>query len=158
MPRIDRIKSIIIELCKTSQLSARHGAILTKGSSRVIFTGTNQDRSCYNNSIVPSMHAEMDVINKMINHLRKQFFCDKQVKRIMGKYTLWVGRITRNNHIANSMPCCDCLKKLKKHGLKRIGFSNDDGEFVICNLTYLTNTHMSKAQKDSLCLTHSHTG
>mgnify|MGYP001051328727 FL=1 len=157
MPRIDRIKSIIIELCKTSQLSARHGAILTKGSSRVIFTGTNQDRSRYHNSIVPSTHAEMDVINKMINHLRKQFFCDKQVKRIMGKYTLWVGRITRNNHIANSMPCCDCLKKLKKHGLKRIGFSNDDGDFVICNLTYLTNTHMSKAQKDSLCLTHSHT-
>ena len=115
MARLDRIKSIIIELCKTSQLSARHGAILTKGSSRVIFTGTNQDRSSYNNSIVPSMHAEMDVINKMINHLRKQFFCDKQLRRIIGKYTLWVGRITRNNLIVNSMPCCDCLKKLQKH-------------------------------------------
>lgn len=152
MCRNDKIKSIIVDICKTSNLSARHGAIITKGSSRVIFTGKNQERSRYGNCNVPSMHAEMVVVNKIINHLRKQFFNKQQIERIMSKYTLWVGRITRDDIIANSMPCSDCLKKLKKIGIKRIGFSNENGDFVICNINQLTNNHLSKAQRDCINL------
>lgn len=152
MCRHDKIKSRIVDICKTSKLSARHGAIITKGSSRVIFTGRNQERSRYRNCNVPSMHAEMVVVNKIINHLKKQFLNALQIKRIIGKYTLWVGRITRDNRIANSMPCSDCLKKLKRIGIKRIGFSNDNGDFVICNIIQLSNNHLSKAQRDCIKL------
>lgn len=47
------------------------------------------------------------------------------------------------------MPCGNCCKSLYKLGFRKLGYSNDKGVIQMMDLRYITNTHLSYAQRTS---------
>ena len=43
-------------------------------------------------------------------------------------------RVSNNGTIHDSAPCCDCHKTLLELGIKRVGYSNDDGDLTTCKM------------------------
>ena len=132
-----------------SNLNYQHGAILSKGG-KILASGYNKSRSSFMNITQTCLHAEMDVINKYCSVIMNKKLNLKKKQEILGlsKCILWVIRLSANNELVSSKPCGVCIKNLKKFGIKKIGYSNDYGEIIIENTKYISNNHMSNAQKD----------
>jgi tRNA(Arg) A34 adenosine deaminase TadA len=147
MCRQDNISNQLHNAALCSTMSARHGAIITKGSHKPIYTGHNKKRSKQDSYLMPSTHAEIDVARRLYNYYKRRTNNKRDLNRIMSKFTIWVGRILRNDSLSNSEPCNDCCRKLKSMGFTRLGYTTETGSIVIVNLTYYNNTHLSKAQR-----------
>ena len=132
-----------------SNLNYQHGAILSKGG-KILASGFNKSRSSFMNTTQTCLHAEMDVINKYCSVImnKKLNLKKNQDKLGLSKCILWVIRLSANDEVVSSKPCNVCIKNLKKLGIKKIGYSNDYGEIIIENTKYISNNHMSNAQKD----------
>ena len=54
----------------------------------------------------------------------------KHKKRAGGpsKFNILVVRITANNQLADSRPCCMCIHLMRIHGICRVYYSNEKGE------------------------------
>lgn len=127
-----------------------HGS-LAICNGKIISKGNNNNRTCHlgNNNIPckikknydPSTHAEMDTIFKLL----------KRKPRNFNKLTIFVVRISINKNgsvnLLNSAPCANCAKKMKSFGVKKIVWSNSEGELVWCNLAEYETSHLSHAQK-----------
>ena len=75
----------------------------------------------------------------------------KNNKRKNSKITILVVRITINSdssvNLLNSAPCANCAKNMRLAGVKKIAFSNKEGEVVGMKLSDYETTHLSHAQK-----------
>jgi hypothetical protein len=105
-----------------------------------------------NSYLMPSTHAEIDVGARVYKYYKQRSSNKKELMRIMSKFTIWVGRILRDDSLSNSEPCSDCCNKLRQMGYNRIGFTNLYGEIVIKRLSEYTNSHLSRAQSEILNL------
>lgn len=65
-----------------------------------------------------SMHAEIQVISRMIRTGRKDM--------LVGS-SLYVVRLSRAGGLAMAMPCVDCMEIMLACGVKRCYYSNSDG-------------------------------
>ena len=70
------------------------------------------------------------------------------------KFTVWTLRICNtgkfhDHDLRDAAPCTNCCKSLYKLGFTKLGFTTEDGEFVIEDLRYYCNDHISHAQKNS---------
>jgi tRNA(Arg) A34 adenosine deaminase TadA len=139
-----RILSELIEIAQKSDMQSLHGACIVK-NGKICSKGMNSRREYVNGSIVSSMHAEISVLYQF---LRRQ---EGGVK-VPVKLDLWVIRLKRDRSgfatapvLANSEPCRSCFSALIKYGIRRVYFSNDDGQIecikvnqVECDDFYLT--------------------
>ena len=50
------------------------------------------------------------------------------------KITLYIVRLSYNGTIHDSAPCKDCTKTLQQLGIKRIVYSNNDGDLTSCKM------------------------
>lgn len=153
MCRKEIITQHLYDAAQNSELAARHGAIVTKGSHKPIYTGFNKSRSKVSEYLMSSTHAEIDVAKKVYNYYKKRTSNYRELMRVMSKFTIWVGRILRNDTISNSEPCSDCCRKLRKMGFTRIGYTCMDGTIIVQKLSQYTNNHMSDAQRTLMNLT-----
>ena len=83
--------------------------------------GYNKYRTFSKDGLIPetcSCHAEIDVLRK----------CRKQ--NITKKFSLYVVRLSSNDHICNSFPCKQCYETMKEFPIKNIVYSAGDGVFV----------------------------
>ena len=53
----------------------------------------------------------------------------------MKKITLYVVRLSYNGIIHDSAPCSDCHKTLSQLGIKRVVYSNEQGDFTSCKMS-----------------------
>jgi len=96
----------------------RHGCVIFK-NKYILSTGYNQKRYCkdldsqYKNWI-DSLHAEQKAI----------IFSQYSLKRS----SLLVVRLNRNNKLVYSKPCSVCLNLIKKIGISKVFFSNQEGD------------------------------
>ena len=115
--RHQRWLELAIEIAKKNDnIQHKHGAVLVC-SGRVLSVGWNTERRGY----YPSRHAEWHAVR---DHLDD-------------KATLYVARVTKSGHIANSSPCCRCMEQLMHYTkVKEVWFTLEPGiasSFDLCN-------------------------
>jgi len=54
---------------------------------------------------------------------------------LLKKITLYVVRVSNNGIIHDSAPCSDCHKTLTQLGIKRVVYSNEEGDFTSCKMS-----------------------
>jgi len=132
MPNVDKIIRKIIEcfpvLLKNSTCLFVHIAAIFHGND-ILSIGINQHR---NNSILASkstIHAEMDAIERYFINTLMSGFTDKAMRNFKRKgLNMVVLRITEGEKITTSMPCSHCAQKLYDFGIKKIYWSDVNGE------------------------------
>lgn len=111
---------IVNEAEKSSHSFFRHGAI-SLYKNKILTKGHNQ---CLNKDIIfTSMHAEMSVIQQ----LKRMNLNLKKIKKL----TIVVIRINKNGLLRQSKPCNKCQHIMKRYGIKKCIYSNEDGKLDI---------------------------
>ena len=148
MCRNDKMIEYAMKQALKSNLKFQHGAILSKGG-KILASGFNKSRSSFMNITQTCLHAEMDVINKYYNTVvhKKLNLKKKQNISELSKCILWVIRLSANNELVSSKPCNVCINNIKKIGVKKIGYSDENGNIIIENTKDISNNHISEAQK-----------
>jgi tRNA(Arg) A34 adenosine deaminase TadA len=127
----------LVECAAKGELLQKHAAGLAGSGCRHIgCIGRNHyEVSKYSNND-PSVHAEMDVIKKFIQHENSRSYNDAKIRRKLRKLKLFVIRLNNvagcENEFRNSAPCFHCLSALRNYGIKKIAFSTDEGGSPQC--------------------------
>lgn len=144
-----RIIDIAMEQASQSDMFYKHGAVLTK-SSKILSKGYNNPRSHFMHINNTCLHAEMSVILSYCSNIlhinidiRRKTIMVPQLKKCI----LWIVRISKNNKLTESKPCSDCLSFIKRIGIKKIVYTNYNGEIIINKTDNIISTHLSHAQK-----------
>jgi deoxycytidylate deaminase len=75
----------------------------------------------------------MHVIHQCTKRLIRQ-------KKSLKKYAILVIRIKRDTgELVNSKPCYDCINTMKKCGIKKVYYSNSNGEIVMERVSQIEN-------------------
>lgn len=116
------------------------------------------NRNCLNS------HAEINTIRSVCAlkniecNKKRLLFIDKIVltrkeeekkrrKRKCKLYTMYVIRCNLQGYLFNSKPCSNCLQQLKDCGMiKRIVFSNENGQVVTVSIDLLKSDHITRGQ------------
>lgn len=147
MSRLEKMANIAKDQALLSNLRFRHGALLTKGS-KILAKGFNTSRSSFMFSNQTCLHAEMSVIYyylMSILHIKLNLNKKKYIPEL-SKCTIWVVRLSSNNDLVDSKPCKICLDTMKKIGIKKIGYSDTNGNIILTNINKLSSDHQSDAQ------------
>lgn len=147
-PFVSKISNIIDHLKKVSlnsDISYRHSAALFK-RNKVIAVGYNKSIKQLNvtnnngSQFKVTVHAEVDALYQAskkhdlrgidIIIIRTKHMCD--------------GQIT----LRNSRPCNDCIEKMEKIGIRKVYYSNSDGEIVYEFLDDMAKIHISSGRKN----------
>jgi deoxycytidylate deaminase len=112
MGRVDRFIRLAANIALKSLMEFKHGAVLVKGG-RVISTGYNTPRTCINGKDIPSLHAEIAVLQ------------DRSITATKGA-DLFIVRLNTFG-MGNSKPCLQCLETLKAFGVKRVFYTTPNG-------------------------------
>ena len=66
-----------------------------------------------------------------------------QKSRKRSKIDIYVVRLSKNGeYLANSKPCVECVKTMKKAGVDKIIYSNGNGEIVSEKVDAIQSDHM----------------
>lgn len=135
--RVARLIGFAADESRHSIQQFKHGAVLCKGGKKICCGHNIDTRTSYRQNICCSIHAEMGVVTKFLNSYIKIHSHSKdpeKIKRKLAKFSLCVVRsiISENNEICcvNSVPCSDCIQKLKTVGLKNIIYSDQNGSII----------------------------
>ena len=125
----DKIFASCLEKAETSNLLFRHGCIATY-SGKVIAKGCNTYNNYsrdmfFNNSC--SCHAEINVLRQIYYNTKKK----RKLNKIMKKTTLYISRCSTMHASADSAPCIDCLKMIKKLNVKKMVFNLNEKHYVM---------------------------
>lgn len=55
------------------------------------------------------------------------------------KYSVLVVRITADGQLGESKPCCMCVNIMKSNGIKRVYYSDEDGNMCVLKLNQIDN-------------------
>ena len=114
------------EICKTLAKKStfypyRHGAILVRGP-KILSTGINQGSF---NSLAARFHLVPQHAS-----LHAEIACILGIDRsILEKADLYVLRLNRSNQIGLSKPCDVCQKALRHVGIRRIFYTDANGNW-----------------------------
>ena len=154
MCRKEKFASLAYVQALQSQMSFKHGAVITKGSKIIVSGMNHSDRTSTLGQIHSSVHAEMAVASQLINrYIRKKTTNRSEYKNYLKKYIIWVVRVPTyktenlNNEYRNSMPCKMCINKLTTLGFTKIGYSDNNGIMVVTNLNKIKKSQLSSVQK-----------
>jgi len=147
MKKDERIASLAVEQSFKSLHTFKHGSIIIKGSKKIC-GGYNTDlRTTYRKNICCSQHAEMDCLTRLLNsfikiHTHKN---PNKIRRKLAKYTIVVVRARMGEetiNLSNSMPCKDCITKLKSAGITKIMYSYDNNSFESVRINRIDDSNI----------------
>jgi cytidine deaminase len=130
------LKKIAVE----SIVYYKHAAALMSGDT-VYSSGTNKfiKEIKINNQIYhKTMHAEITVFEKLPK------------KKVRGMDILVI-RINKNLALKNSRPCNQCIDTLSKLGIRKVYYSNEDGNIVWEFVEQMAKIHISSGTKHLFC-------
>lgn len=124
---------ILTKMASYSAIYYKHAAALISGD--IIYSaGINkfikQIKNNNNNEIYKTIHAEINVFEN---------FPKKNVKGL----DILVIRINKNMVLKNSRPCNACIEKLQKIGIRKVHYSDDNGNIITERLEYMEKLHIS---------------
>lgn len=111
---------------KRNQLRFRTGAVLAKGGS-VVSVGWNENRYCsyssrFREHLEGTMHAEVRAILNKPRHITEG--CDIYVVRLSSD----------GKDLRMAKPCAMCEEVLRRAGIRRVFYSNNESEIEVLNL------------------------
>ena len=56
-------------------------------------------------------------------------------------------RVNNKGEIKDSAPCVDCTHKMKEFNIKKIIYSNNDGDFTTCKVCDYETDHVANGRK-----------
>lgn len=115
------ILEVLANEAKKSNMKSLHAAGLVK-NGKLLEKGHNSHRELIGGNAVNSTHAEISVIHKLL----------KTQKKIDAD--LWVIRVTKEGELVNSEPCLSCIVALKKYNIKRVFYSDSEGDIICIKL------------------------
>jgi len=119
-----------------SPIYYKHSAILIC-KNKILSIGYNKyfkELMNGNKIFLLTIHAEIDVLFKT------------NMKWVRGLDILII-RIDKNLNLKNSRPCNACIDKLKEKGIRKVFYSNEEGEIVCEFIDNMDKLHVSSANK-----------
>lgn len=134
---------MLTKMASYSLISYKHAAALISKST-VFSSGINKfvgEFKDENNKIhYKTIHAEINVF---------ETFPKKHVRGM----DILVIRIGKNSALKNSRPCNQCIDKLKKLGIRKVFYSDDNGYIVSEHVETMEKRHVSSGTRHLLrCL------
>ena len=128
---MSRLASLAAAQSRKSDLGYKHGAIIYQGKKKICAGYNMNTRTAYRRNLCCSIHAEMDTVTRFLNSFLKIHTVGSsnpdKIRRKMSKFSICVvrssERVDGQISLMNSMPCRDCLRKLKMVGLNKVIFS-----------------------------------
>jgi tRNA(Arg) A34 adenosine deaminase TadA len=130
------LKKIAIE----SIVYYKHAAALISGDT-IYSSGANKfvkEIKLNDQIYYRTMHAEITVFERLPK------------KKVRGMDILVI-RINKNLALRNSRPCSQCIDKLSKLGIRKVYYSNEDGNIVWEFVEQMEKTHISSGTKHLFC-------
>jgi len=131
--------NILKEKATESKLRMKHCACLTCGG-KVMCINVNTSRTKFCSAILPCGHSELMCIYEWWNTCKKKV--DKK-KRKLSRMKLYVLRLKPNGKMGNSAPCILCTNFMKECGIKKISYSDSDGNIISINISDYETKHES---------------
>ena len=145
---LEELIPFLKKLATESIVSYKHAAALISNNTIYSF-GTNKflkEIKVNNTSYHKTKHAEITVFEKLPK------------KRFTGMDILVI-RINKNLVLKNSRPCNQCIDKLIKLGIRKVYYSNDEGNIVWEFVQNMEKIHISSGTKhlfndDPTCISY----
>lgn len=127
------------EACNSPVLHRHSAAVIHK--NQIMTSGHNKyiKKVVLDGGIIghKTMHAELSAALKIKSSIQK----------LSGGVDIIVIRINNRMELKNSRPCNNCIEKLKSIGIRRVYYSNDDGEIVREDINTMEKLHISYGDK-----------
>ena len=120
--RDQRFVELAAQQAIRSDCLMQHGCIAVK-NGRIIGRGYNNYRTTSNDGFIQNCmtcHAEISAL-RQVSKLNKDF----------KKVSLYIVRVDHNKCLKSSAPCIDCMKHILRLKIKRIIYSNEQGEITV---------------------------
>ena len=154
-----------------SELNKKHACVAIQKGKIISPTFHNYNRAYILDYKCGSVHAEMAVMNYLINSLWRENWKEKHacifrlihdipsnkndvklIKKLQKKFSnieLVVIRQTKaRTKIGISRPCSSCLKLMKILKIKNVIYSDENGELVMEKVSHMISDHKSKMAKN----------
>jgi len=135
------------EALKSTQ-TFKHGAVITGKGGKIIVSGHNKgNRTKVLNHVFTCVHAEMDVMNKLINCVLIPKY-GKDYKKHIKKYSIWVVRLENRDEIkyTYSKPCFYCSRLMKYYGFSNVYYTVNNEIVNKEKVELLESSHKSDCQ------------
>ena len=147
--KLNRLVSLAADESMRSTVAYKHGAVIYQGKKKIC-SGYNQNtRSVYRKNISCSIHAEMDTLVRFLNSFIKIHNTKHnphKTRRKMHKYSICVvrtvERIDGSIDYLNSLPCRDCLIKLKMVGLNKVSYTATNNQILTAKINRIETNHL----------------
>lgn len=139
-----------------SDSQKRHGCVMVKAGKITAASANQEARGVLCGRTVSSMHAEMAVLSLAFRKCcsasaDKENYRNKRKKQQSRKnrnrhLDIYVIRLGAQNELRNSRPCFECVKALKKLGVYRVFYSDENGNIRMEKVCDMENAHLSVQQ------------
>ena len=132
-----RLVGYAIDCAHDSLMRLKHGAILFSAKKQIHYSCCNREGNKICGFDVPSIHAEACCINAMLRGRFETKFQRRGIDRkSIGKYNVMVIRISSCGELRDSEPCCMCVNMMKLYGIKKVYYSNANGELCCRKISH----------------------
>lgn len=132
---------ILTKMASNSTIHYKHAAALISGNM-IYSAGINK---FIKQSKIPKLHRKASAceVRKTI-HAEINVFEHFPKKNIKGMVLdILVIRINKNHILKNSRPCNQCIEKLQKIGIRKVYYSDDNGNIISEHVQYMEKIHSS---------------
>ena len=133
------LSNIAIDIALQSEQHYKLGCIIIK-NGKVVCKNCNEIRSRLNNKNFVCIHAEINSIHNLLKYEKNP--------RKLKNYSILVLRIGKDEDgnivLRNAKPCKYCTESIKKYGLKKIIYSNEEGFLEKIKINDLESNYISK--------------
>ncbi len=134
-----------INVANDSELIQKHGAIVVSGG-KIVSKAYNSYAPVYKfngiNNHKGSGHAEANALKEYYKNIRGNAR-RKNKYMLRSKIDIYVVRVNRLGELMNSKPCYHCTRMLKMLGIRRVYYSDNNGNIVCERVSELSNTHIT---------------
>tara|TARA_B100001093_G_scaffold314618_1_gene300192 strand:+ start:835 stop:1305 length:471 start_codon:yes stop_codon:yes gene_type:complete len=141
------LSNIAINIALQSNQHYKLGCIIIK-NGKIVCKSFNDKRSRIDGRNFVCVHAETNAIHNLLKYEKKY--------RKLKNYSLFVIRIGRDESgniiFRNAKPCKYCTETIKKVGLKKIIYSNEEGILEKMKINKLESDYISKGYDRMKCI------
>jgi len=127
---------VLKRVASHSSINNRHAAAIIHNEKYTLnkrFIGFNKFINVKNKDYLKTIHAELDVVYRY--------------KKLLRGADILVVRVNKSNNLRNSRPCNHCISTLCKLGIRKVYYSNDNGDIVYEFVQDMPFLHTSSAHK-----------
>lgn len=127
---------LLIKIALNSDVSHKHASALIHDDT-ILSSGYNKLN--LNNFSTFSIHAEINAIKSGLYNIKK-----KNMKGL----DIIVIRLSKSGSFINSRPCSFCIQRLQELHIRKVYYSNQDGNIICESIYNMEKTHISMGDKN----------